>query len=269
MTAEQIGLYEQAALTNEAAHVGAVVDFLHKLPEEDAWIMVRDGLDRAAMALHRRTPVVYLLVDDTAAGGAHAVRAIHDPETRQVVVEIPQESGQKGGRFPTVLHTLETIVNATRLAHGKKHGVTQDHGMVYPDGEVKYPAVTFMAGSSFGEKLRNSDRHERVFIPLTVNPPRTNALIFHPQARHIRPQEFAYAYYEMIQTDPDLDRDKLRHTMLYQAVDIADRRDKHEVALEVLLTSQAHGRFRVMNSGRISGNWEDSEAVKTLSLRRK
>jgi hypothetical protein len=72
-------------------------------------------------------------------------------------------------------------------------------------------------------------------VPLIVNPPYTNAIMVHTQARHIDPETFARAYYEVKKVDQELAEDVIRHTMLFypKDKDVEQPPNKHVALVSV------------------------------------
>lgn len=228
-------------------YLHGVLKFLHGINEEDRWAIVKKGMDRSVNILGRGRPVLFFLVEETKAGGPHAVQALYDPKERAAILEIPEEPEQQGGRFPTVLHAVEMIASVTKLANQRM--------------ELPHPQVRFV------DRLRGRIQELGVvLIPLTLDTDRSNIIAFHPQARHIDPETLAYAYYEGIKADTELPEDLIRHTMLVQALNGDKPLTKNEVTLRVLPHEET-GNYRLMYPGRIA-RWSSSNVNRYISLRR-
>ncbi|MDO8610464.1 MAG: hypothetical protein Q7R95_07995 [bacterium] len=225
-----------------------ITDRLHKLGPVKQWeILVRE-VEKAEFGIRNGSAVLFNCFDDTKAGGTHSVGAIYDPQIDRLIIEIPNEPVQKGGRFPSVLHAIEIAVATIRLAY-------KDNAYL--------PEIEFISNDLFNTP-RN---HMVVLIPLTVDPNLTNAVIFHPQARHISPEALAKVYYfNFVKRDLNLTRDLLRHTMLVQSRFNEDRpQEKYQINVMTLSKKEAQSRFNLLNPSRIAF-WDDTTANRDINI---
>lgn len=244
MAVEIYRLYAKSLGRPEKVPLSEILRILHGLSQEEKWAMIRQGIGRAADMVSQEKPVLFFLVDETSAGGYHFVRALYDPQERSALIEIPEESHQQGGRFPTVLHALEVIVGTVALANQIEKSFTPNGAIIYPHKGSVFPDVNFIPDLN-----EQANKTEVVLVPLTVDTSRTNVVAFHPQARHINPEALARAYYQVIQNDTDLPKDLIRHTMLVQAENTLD--GKNEVTVSIL-TKEAARQYSLMRTERIS-----------------
>ncbi|MGI8420302.1 MAG: hypothetical protein ACR2LN_06725 [Candidatus Levyibacteriota bacterium] len=229
-----------------------IIIFLRHLTQKEQWSLIRQELEKAVDIISLGKAVMFFLVDETAAGGSHTVKAFYNPRAKKVLLEIPKEPLQKGGRFPTVLHALEIIVGAIDLANKRRKR----------DQKIPYPEISFV--KVLKKSMKKSDVS---VIPLTVaETKKANIIAFHPQARHIDPETLARAYYHIIQTDNTLPRDLIRHTMLVQTLSGNRPRDKHSITVTVL-PKDATQVYKLIHPGRIT-RWFNPNAVTNIVMRR-
>lgn len=204
-----------AEIVSQNIKAQEIVSRIKILPQKKQFELMQREIETAVEGLIRGMPVLFLAVDDTPAGDAHAVSALYSPDRGTFAVEIPDEPGditgkdgqkynRSGGRFPTVLHTIEMFVVAAKLAGGSQ-----------------YPELEFIRKNDshpFYERLDDSDRcpFGIAIIPLTYQPQTSNALFFNKNTRKINPQAVANAHYDAMQSDTNLSATLLRHTMLLE-----------------------------------------------------
>lgn len=220
------------------------------MPESDRWNAIRQEYQRATEAVANGKPVLFFLVDYTAAGASHLIRVIFSPAFAAEVVEIPAEDEFQGGRFPTVLHALEVVSTVHQLAGGNKDDL---------------PRLKFMPSNKFYQVVQQVNQPEIVIMPLIVNPKKTNLVIFHTQARRIDPKAVALGYYQVLPR-LDLEDDLLRHTMLVTPSNGLMKPDNRtEVLVDVWHHNQVGLYFNLLNVGRIRP-WNLGEAYNPYSV---
>jgi len=227
-----------------------MLNLLTTLNHEERFDRVKQGIKEASELIRAERAFVINIADITKAGGLHNIRLLAKPMKREVCVEIPEEpimtEGIKGGRTPTILHAIELIVLSYKLA------------------QKKFPTLSF--------KLYKTDPYDekdtlipRIFIPLTIDPPKTNIIIFHTQVPHINPELLAQSWFEIMKQDESLENDFIRHTILVMPVSSTDQHQNNYFQIDQpKLKTQAHiivlpkeiaqdrSRFRVMHLNRIS-----------------
>jgi hypothetical protein len=207
------------ALKNQTAEMLTV---LRGMSQTDQWLGLKREMHRAVAALLHGRAVVYWLVDHTPAGGRHSILAFHEPRQNEAVIEIPEEPViepcaprvVRGGRFPTVLHAIEAIVLGVKIAQGCGLRLCKDS---VPKTVLKYPSLGFLHRDAFAIRLGVYVSEATIVqIPLTIDPPHTNAIIFRKQARgsYLDARTIALAHYIIMQHDAWLTEHLLRHTML-------------------------------------------------------
>lgn len=213
------------------------VEAIKSEPEDQRWEIMRREYHRAAEMASWGIPSLFLLVDQTKAGGAHLVRALLHPVFEMVMVEIPEEN--QSGKFPTVLHALEVADTVARPSH---------------------PRAKFLHHSELFDQVVGQIRGFNVaFIPLIVDPARTNCVIFNKQARPLDPETVAQKYHQLL-AHMDLTTDLMRHTML--VIPQSDFQhayvDKNELAVEIWPHREIGRYFNLIHPGRI-GSWDTNE----------
>lgn len=231
---------EHKTRNGEGFPLEEAVEIIVGMEEDQRWEAIKHEFKRTAEITSLGIPTLFFLVDNTAAGGSHVIRALFHPVFEMVVVEIPQEN--QSGRFPTVLHALEVAATFTRLNNEQGNDT------------VPHPRAKFLQHEPF-EKLAGQVREVNIsLIPLIVNPVKTNCVIFHSQARRLNPETIAQEYHKLL-AKVDLTKDLMRHTMLVTCnnppyVPVA----KDEFVVGVCEHSKVGQHFRLINVGRI-GHW--------------
>ncbi len=166
-----------------------VLQYFGNLTEKKRWSIIRAEFERAADCIRQGKPVLFFMAENTKAGGPHAVRALYDPQNKIAHVEPPQETLQKGVRFPTICHTLEAIAATTGLAFNHDDNFDPGGQTVYPEKKLPYPELNFVP--VLGEL---PDNPEIIIIPLTVtSTTNDNFIIFHTQEGSYF-KSYAYTY---------------------------------------------------------------------------
>ena len=251
MAKEILDLYTRSLRTAIAPPTREALGILSVLSAEEKARIVRYELQRAADALLEEKPVLFYTVDQTQAGGAHAVQAFFDPKQNRAVIEVSySQTDVQSSFFPTVLHALEIITATTQLANGCGNVSQQAPN----DAEkIPYPTVDFANRDSFRKKSEQAVQPEPIFVPLTIDTRYTNAIIFHPQARHLKPEAIARAYYTLLKDDRSLAEDPIRHTMLVWPRYPEDRpTDKNSMTVIVLPSEFSRRRFKLADVRRVT-----------------
>lgn len=215
------------------------------MSQDDRWSIIKQEFQKATLIATNDTPILFFLVDRTVAGGDHLVRALYHPIFHGVAVEIPGDN--QAGKFPTILHALETVSTITKLSATKEAG---------------QPGLKFLPSQEFDKIAGQIRQPEVVLIPLMVDPERTNLVIFHPQARTLDPESIAYGYWRVL-PEMDLSHDLIRHTMLvtpYQEYLKPNPSNKNAVAVEIWLHKQIGDHFRLIDMGRIKP-WHQQDPI--------
>lgn len=205
-------------LYNRQMFEATALDHLNELTDDARWLLVQKQVNLAAYKIRLHQPFTLLVADHTPVGGKHIIEAAYDGSTN-VTIGIPENPGQ----FPTLFHTLEIIGLAVAKAH--------------PELSNNYwPAISYI------EPENISQHGDSIVVPLTVDPERTNAVLFHPKARKnnapflLGPHEdpgIAEQYWEVVKDriasqqaehikglEGQGRRGILRHTIFLQGIDL-------------------------------------------------
>lgn len=227
--------------TSPYIKVSETVKGLKALPPKEQFKLIQKEIDLAAEGIIKGKSIFFVAIDDTPAGDAHTVSALYVPQLSAFTIEIPNEpsdvigkDGQRysrrGGRFPTVLHTIEALVVAGKLANVSS-----------------YPSLEFINTEDLDLFYRRIHTYEEipfgVVIPLVYQPSTSNVLFFNKTDRRVNPRAVAAAHYDAVQTDTDLTNVLLRHTMLLEGTPEGGNGMVEIGVLDADRTKQ-HGLFR-------------------------
>lgn len=244
--------------------IGDVVDKFRNQSQPQQFNLIKRAVNSAARAIALHHPVLFLSYDDTPAGDAHCIKGLYEPHNNSFVIEIPEEpsdtlavNGQvysrKGGRFPTVLHTIEMLVVAQRMA--------REIPFYSSDNQLRdtpFPTLKFINEDIQLAKLANYGPPGILSIsriPLTYHPPTSNAVFLNKNAekRHINPIALANAHYDAMQKDQTLVKEILRHTMLLEGTVPGGNRIIEITVLEAAETKL----YKLYRTVRIDSSWDD------------
>ncbi len=230
------------------------LNYLLAVSQQEQVAILQDSLALAAEKIQKGENFSFYLIDKTQAGGAHEVKVFYNVLENRVVIQIPPEPdsnnsrGIKGGRFPTVCHGIEMVVAVSKIAR------------------IDSPAIEFASSA----QINLGEFSKPLLVPLTIDPPNTNLIIFHTQSRSVDPHKLAQGWYEIMKTDEQLAEDPLRHTILVMPksssndiqnphFELDQPQSKKSVHVEVLPKEVAEdrSRFRPMHLNRI-GRWSDN-----------
>lgn len=251
---------------NQVAH--DTVQWLKGFSQEQQFALMSREMHYAGEAIRRGEPVLFLSVDDTPAGDAHHVSALYEPEKSIFSIEIPdepsdifakdgQQYSRKGGRFPTVLHTVEMFVVAFKLAEKSAFSLRREL-----DGtrDITHPQLKFVKKEdeeSLASRLHKYSKETLAIAitPLTYQPNTSNVLIFNKnaQGRDINPRAIAQIHYDAMQADAEIADVLLRHTMLLEGrVDGGNK--VIEIGIMDGLETKQHKLFR---TSRLDNSWRE------------
>lgn len=228
------------------------LQLLRGLSQLEQWEILRREYRLAAEVLLRNLPLFYWSLDDTPRGGQHHIVALLDRRVNRLIVEIPAEpadSGKKGGRFPTVLHTLEMAVATIQLAH-------QSNPLAGTGQEIAYPSLEFVASDGQGSFAAISAQFAQaavMFVPLTIDSAHSNVLILQPNARgrYLSPTDIAHGYYQIVQQDRELLSHLLRHTIVVRPRSPEKGVTNRDVQVGVLPKRVAEQDYDLSDLGRL------------------
>lgn len=197
-----------------------VISWLKSKTQQEQHDLMHEEMSSAGRDILKGNPVIFLAFDDTPAGDVHVVSALYDPNNHTFTVEIPEDPpdvikggerySRRGGRFPTVLHTIEMFVVASKLEDIFSPPLTEY-------GASSYPILNFTPRIP-DQLIADKDVQDRVIIPLTYQPETANVLFFNKNAKgkDLNPKAIALAHYDTMQNDGAISRVLLRHTMLLE-----------------------------------------------------
>lgn len=214
---------------------------------------------RAVERLAAGRPVLLRAFDRTEAGGVHYVAGLLDRLKGEFSLVTPAVAGERqppagriaaGALLPTACHLAEIV-----LAIYVRCGVEPPSLTVRSRQEVQVIA------SNVGPTLSLVD------VPLMIDPPYTNALVFHTQSPSFSPARFVTDWYRAL-AQSRADKLSLRHTMLLRPVGGANCSrdyqppDKSTVNFHVLSTEAARqpSDFRLLHLGRVS-DWSSGTSA--------
>jgi D-amino-acid oxidase len=233
------------------------LQILSRLSQERQWAILRQELQTAAAALLQGESLFYWSIDKTPRGENHYVGAFFDPQVKRLTVEIPQEPEdpkKKGGRFPTVLHTVEMVVATIQLAN--------DLNSLTRSGQsIPYPVIEFVGNdgnSPLTEKAAQVAPPVVIFIPLTIDSGYSNVLILQPNARgsYLSPAAITQGYYQILQQDKELLTHLLRHTILLRPKSPEKGLTDRDIQVSVLPKEVAEQDYDLSDLGRLR-EWEE------------
>lgn len=214
---------------------------------------IKRSLTKISKLILKRELFLIEVMDNTYAGGTHVVKILINPQRQKVFIEVPDEPaiGLKGGRNPTIYHGIEIITAGYQIAR------------------KPFPHLEFgLAANNYLETLLNSNYQidlEQILMSLTIDPPKTNVIIFHTQVTHINPEMLARLWYEVMKLDKNLIDDIIRHTSLVMPISSTGKyfntnfeydqpETKTQAYSEVMqnLFARDRKRFRLMHPSRIS-----------------
>lgn len=244
--------------------IDGVVDGFKSQSQPQQFNLIKRAVHSAARAIALHQPVLFLSYDDTPAGDVHCIKGVYEPRSNSFIIEIPEEpsdtraaNGQvysrKGGRFPTVLHTIEMLVVAQQMAREIPF-----YSYDNPLKDTPFPTLKFINEDIQLAKLAGYGPPGILTIsriPLTYQPPTSNALFFNKTAekKHINPIALANAHYDAMQKDQALVKEILRHTMLLEGTVPGGNRMVEITVLEADETKL----YKLYRTVRIDSNWAD------------
>lgn len=235
-----------------------VIQRLRILTQRQQFTLMQQEVLRAAKAIAHRKPVLFLSYDDTPAGDVHCVSGIYEPETNSFGIEIPNEpsdiddgSGKtytkRGGRFPTVLHTIEMLVASCKLV--------EKIGEPLENEKPVFPELEFLNTEIFDDRL-NARGHLPVTsrIPLIYQPLTSNVLFFNKNARgrDMSAGAIAQAHYDAMRADANIPEVLLRHTMLLEGMVIGGNKVIGITVMQGWETRQ----YKLFRTARINQSWD-------------
>jgi hypothetical protein len=258
----------------------------HSLIEENNYFQQFEKNRRYEMAIHSlrvaaqhiraKKNVCLKVIDHTSAGGLHMVRLCLNPIANTAFINLPEEpetvesnviatnQGVKGGRNPTILHSIELLVAIYRFAEIEP--LPSLHFGLPSEGCPDHSSVVHTCSDVVQS------------IPLMFDPPNTNAIIFHTQASKINPRLLSLIWYEIMKQDHTITVDPIRHTILVMPLSPSEQQEnafyvddqpehKRQLYVEVLPENvvKNKSRFRVLHLSKIR-RWETQNLTDTVHL---